>query len=180
MNDFVFVTGNLDKVHWLEKFLGNKVEHHALDLPEIQSLDPLEVVKHKAIEAFRLLKKPVLVEDTALKFTAMGDLPGPFIKYFLKELGNEGICKLMSNYEDKSATGSVTYGYYDGQIFLDFGAEVHGTISNQSLGSKGHGWDPIFIPNGQVKTFGEMSDKEYEQYSMRNKAVQKLSSFLAT
>ena len=35
---------------------------------------------------------PVITEDTALCFAAMNGLPGPFIKFFLRDLGHEGMC----------------------------------------------------------------------------------------
>lgn len=178
MKDFVFVSGNINKVRWLEKFLGQKVEHKKLDLKEVQSLDPVEVVKEKAEEAHSILKKPVLIEDTSVVCNALGQLPGPFIKFFLSEVGNDGICKILNSYDDRSATASVVYGMYDGKNFQFHGAEVNGKISNEPKGDGGHGWDPIFIPEGQPKTYGQMNETEYAKYAVRNKAVQKLLGVL--
>ncbi len=67
MKDFVFVSGNMHKVHWIEVFLGQKVAHAKLDLDEIQSLDPRDVIAHKTKQAYANLKRPVLVEDTSLQ-----------------------------------------------------------------------------------------------------------------
>jgi inosine/xanthosine triphosphate pyrophosphatase family protein len=50
--DFIFVSGNMNKVRMLEKFLSREVVHHNLDLDEIQSLDPEKVVEHKVKEAY--------------------------------------------------------------------------------------------------------------------------------
>ncbi len=175
---FVFVTGNLKKVHWLEKFLGQKVDHHELDLVEVQSLDSQEVVRYKAIEAYRLLKKPVLIEDTSLAFNALNGLPGSFIKFFLEQIGNDGICQMMSAYNDKSAVSSVIYGLYDGKTLHSFNAEITGTIRDKPKGSFGMGWDPIFIPDGYANTYAQMNEEEHAESSVRNKAVQKLAAFL--
>jgi non-canonical purine NTP pyrophosphatase (RdgB/HAM1 family) len=177
--EFVFVSGNLKKVHWLETFLGKEIKHQNLDLKEIQSLDTEEVVKEKAYEAYRLLKQPVLIEDTTLRFNALGRLPGTFIKFFLQEIQLEGLCKLLGGYTDKSAVASVMYGIYDSKHFTHLGAEVIGTIADQPRGSGGHGWDPVFIPEEQLKTYAEMTLEEYAHYSVRNKAVKKLEVFLA-
>jgi len=176
--DFVFVSGNLKKVEYLELFLGRKVEHHNLDLTEIQSLDPEEVVEHKAKEAYRLLKKPVVIEDTSLTFNAWGNLPGPFIKFFLEEMGNEGLCKMMSVFDDKSAISRVIYGLYDGITFESFSAIVTGKVRDEPKGSFGMGWDPIFIPDNQPKTYAEMTEEEHASFSVRNMAVKKLSKYL--
>ncbi|CAN5612941.1 XTP/dITP diphosphatase [soil metagenome] len=177
-SDFVFVTGNLKKVFWLEKFLGRKVEHHALELEETQSLDLVKIVEHKAREAYKHLQKSVLIEDTSLAFAALGGLPGPFVKFFLESerVGNAGMCKILDNFDDRSAVASVTYGFYDGKTFQSFGAEVNGMVSNVPRGGKGMGWDPIFIPDGQSKTYAEMSEVEHDKYSVRNKAVHKLKN----
>lgn len=171
---FIFVSGNLKKREYLERFLGQKVEHSALDLKEIQSLDPLEVVREKAIEAYKVLKKPVLIEDTSLRLEAMGRLPGTFIKFFLEEIGCEGICAIMLGQKNKNAAASVIYGYYDGSTFYTFDAEVRGKVTPAPRGINGMGWDPIFIPDGSNKTYAEMDEKDLPKYSARNKAVQKL------
>lgn len=178
MDGFVFVTGNLKKVEYLEKFLGHPVEHHKLDLDEIQSVDRLEVTRRKAEEAYRQLSKPVLIEDTSLRFNALGKLPGTFIKFFLEEMGCEGICQMMQAFDDKSAIAAVTYGWYDGKEFYVFDAEVNGVVSDVPRGSHGMGWDPVFILDGTNKTYAEMPPKELEKYSVRKMAVEKLKKFL--
>lgn len=180
MKDFVFVSGNLHKVHWLDKFLGQKVAHAKLDLDEIQSLNPHEVITHKTKQAYKTLHRPVLVEDTSLQFDALGNLPGPFIKFFLEQLGNDGLCKLLEPYSDKRALAMVIYGYYDGKAMHFFEATKKGIIAPTPRGNMGHGWDPIFIPEGSDKTYGEMSQIEYESddVSLRKAAVKQLQSFV--
>jgi inosine triphosphate pyrophosphatase len=58
-------------------------------VPEVQGTTQ-EVAREKVKAAARALKGPCITEDTALCFKAMNGLPGPYIKYFLKELGHEG------------------------------------------------------------------------------------------
>ncbi len=168
----------MDKLHWVEKFLERKIAHHKLDLNEIQDLDPAVVLEHKAIEAYRQLLKPVLVEDTSLVFNALGRLPGPFIKFFLSELGNDGLCRLLDDFQDRSAEATITFGYFDGKTFCAFSASRKGTISSEPRGNRGHGWDPIFIPAGFDKTNGELSEAEYMQDSARKQAVLKFADFI--
>lgn len=62
---------------------------HAAAVPEIQGTTQ-EVALAKVKAAAQALRGPCITEDTALCFKAMNGLPGPFIKYFLKELGHEG------------------------------------------------------------------------------------------
>ena len=182
MADITFITGNQHKVEALEKWLGFSLKHHKLDLDELQELDPKLVVEHKAKQAYEILKTAVLIEDTALWFHSLGRLPGTFVKWFIEEIGNDGLCRLLKDFDDRSATASVIYGYYDGQNVQTFEGTVDGTINDLPQGESGFGWDPIFIPEGADKTYAQMhadgSDSELSHYSVRNKAVAKLKEFL--
>lgn len=66
-----------------------QVINNPIDLPEYQG-EPDEITREKCLEAVRRLKGPVLIEDTCLCFNALGGLPGPYIKYFLKNLKPAG------------------------------------------------------------------------------------------
>ena len=54
---------------------------------------------------------------------------------------------------------------------------VEGKISNKIKGNKGFGYDPIFIPNGYKKTFGEMEPNFKMSIDHRNKAFLKVKKF---
>jgi len=173
-----FITGNPSKAEQLGWHLGLEVRHKKVDLAEVQSLDLQEVVEHKARGAFEIVRGPVLVEDTSLVFTALGRLPGPLIKWFLHELDNAGLCKLLDGYADRSALASVLFGYYDGQQFETFAGQIPGTIALTPRGDRGFGWDPVFIPEGHTKTWGQMTKEEQIRTSMRRIALKKLEQFL--
>jgi inosine triphosphate pyrophosphatase len=177
LKDFVFISGNPNKLSWLIKFIGHEVKSVDIDLDEVQSLDQEFVVKDKAIRAYQIAKKTVLIEDVSLKFNALGGMPGPFIKWFLKSLGNEGIFKMLSSFNDKTASAEVIYCLYSGKEFKMFSGSTKGKIVSP-LGDFGHGWDPLFVPDGSDKTFAQMDEMEYSKYSPRNKAVLKLKEFL--
>lgn len=173
-----FITSNENKLKQVTMHLNYPIEHIMIDLTEIQSLDPKEIVKHKAIEAFNSLQRPVLVEDTSLIIHALGKLPGPFIKWFLDELGNEGICKMLDPYQDKSATAWVLFAYHDGKEVHIFDIKQFGTITDQPKGRNGFGWNSIFIPLEETKTFAEMTEDEQKTTSLRRRALSKLEHFL--
>lgn len=173
-----FITGNAGKAEQLSKYLGIPVNHHKIELTEIQSLDLNEVISHKAKEAYQQIKGPVIVDDVSLIIHSMGKLPGPFIKYFISELGNEGICTAVSQYENKSATAEVCIGYYDGDHLEVFSGVIEGSISNEPRGDGGFGWDAIFIPEGYSQTRSEMSESDYDDTSPRKFALDKLRHYL--
>lgn len=152
--------------------------HCQLDLPELQSLDPEEIVTHKAREAYKVINRPVLVEDSSLTFNALGRLPGPLIKWFLTELKREGLCQLLNSYSDRSARAEARFALYDGQTIHIFEGKVDGLIADAPRGQVGMGWDSIFIPEGCHESWGEMSEERLLATSMRQIALRKLKAFL--
>ena len=178
MNNIVFITGNQNKADYLAKYLGMPINHQKVDLDELQSLDLRAVIEHKVREAYKIVGAPVLVEDISLTFTAMGRLPGTFIKWFLEELGNEGLCRLADGLEHRGAVASIMYGLYDGETLEVFTGSHEGVIADYPRGSEGFGWNPIFIPKGATKTYAEMVDEELMPYSHRAQAVKKLLKYL--
>ncbi len=178
MQNITFITGNAAKAEQLGRHLQHPVAHKKLDLHEIQSLDLREVVEHKVREAYKQVNAPVLVEDTSLTFAAFGRLPGPLIKWFLTELDNAGLCELLDAYEDRSCVAEVCFGLYDGATLEMFEGQAEGTIAPLPRGEKGFGWDPIFIPKGHLKTWGEMDPEEQKETSMRRVALKKIEVFL--
>lgn len=180
MKSFTFITGNQHKADYLAKWLGQTIDHQKVDLPELQSLDLREVVEHKVRAAYDIVKKPVLVEDVSLQFTAMGRLPGTLIKWFLQEVGPEGLIKLAAGFTDRGATAGIMYAYYDGATVQTFEGKVQGSIATEARGENtfGKGWNCLFIPGGSTKTYAEMTDDEVKSFNHRAQAIEKLRAFL--
>lgn len=176
----VFITGNANKAQQLAKYLQIPVEHQKLELDEIQSLDLAEVIAHKAREAFRIIGKPVIVDDVSLTISAMGKLPGPFIKYFIQELGTAGICAIVSGLVHNLAIAEVCVGYFDGEHLEVCKGVVSGSISDQPRGTGGFGWDALFIPDGYSHTRAEMEEEDYDNTSPRKAALEQLRVYLAS
>ncbi len=158
----VFITGNQSKADYLAKTLGIQLEHHKVDLDEIQSKSLEEIVTHKVKQAYDILQKPVLVEDVSLGFDALGGLPGPFIKFFVEaEDGLEKLCRLLDGFDNRSAEAACVFGYYDGEQLELFRGSLRGTIAEQPRGENGFGWDKIFCPEGYGgKTRAELTPSD--------------------
>jgi inosine triphosphate pyrophosphatase len=159
MKDVVFITGSQSKADYLAKLIGFHIEHIKVDLDEIQSLDLHEVVRHKLHQAYTKVKRPVLVEDVALEFVALGRLPGTFIKSFQEELSHEQLCRLLDG-KSREAIARCVFGYFDGEDEVYFEGSMHGTVPEAPAGNGGYGWDPIFIPQGYAVTRAELSPEE--------------------
>lgn len=171
-----FVTGSEDK--FLEaKAVISELKREDFSLDEIQSLDAQEIIKHKLETAKKLQTGSLVVEDISLTIKSMGKLPGPFIKWFLKELGTDGIYRLAASTSDRHAIARCTLGLWHDEKVMFFDSYVEGTIVSPR-GSKGFGWDPLFQPKGSEKTFAEMDPAEKQRYSMRTLAFEKLRDYL--
>lgn len=178
MKSLTFITGNLNKVAQLGKYLNFEVKHATLDIPEIQSLDVEEVATAKAEAAYALLGTPVLVEDVTLTFDALNGLPGPLVKWFLESIGTTGLTKLLTGYENRSATAEVCFALRDESGVHLFTGTRQGSIADTPRGETAFGWNPIFIPEGKEKTWAEMNDDEQRETSMRRLALEKLQVYL--
>lgn len=172
-----FITGNQSKADYLQKYLGFPVEHHKLDLDEIQSLDLQEIVEHKVRQAYQTLKSPVIVEDVSLEFEALGRLPGSFIKFFLQEMSFETICSLLEN-KSRKAKARCVFGYYDGKQLKLFEGELAGEIASKPAGENGFGWDKIFIPVGYKVTRASLNEDDDRKTYLQIKPFAQLKTFL--
>ena len=178
MDKLIFITGNPGKAEEISRYLGFPVEHVSLDLDEIQSLDLEEIVKDKAMRAYEKVGKSVLVEDVSFVFNAFGRLPGPLIKWFLAELGNEGLCRLVDGKENKTCVATVCYGLCDGKTVKFVSGSMEGTVADHPRGENSFGWASVFVPVGMSKTYAELSNEEQASIAMRRKALEKLHTLL--
>lgn len=175
--DIFFITSNKNKLREFEGIIGFKPKQYLLDLVEIQEIDVKKVIKYKAFEAYKIIKKPVIVEDTGLYFDYFDGFPGALIKWLLISLGNKKICDLLIGKNSK-CFAKTCYGFYDGKIYKIFEGKIKGKISKFPKGKTSFGWDPIFIPDGYSKTFAQMTPLEKNSISMRKIALQKLKKYL--
>jgi non-canonical purine NTP pyrophosphatase (RdgB/HAM1 family) len=117
------------------------------------------------------------VEDTSLTFEALGKIPGPFIKWFLKEIGNIGLCRMLNSFDSRKAIFTTMFAYYDGKELKIFRKSTSGSIANVPRGNNGFGWDALFIPKGSTKTRGEMTHAEQDFYTARKLLIPELKVF---
>ncbi len=177
MKDVVFITGNKNKAAYLSKYLGVAVAHKKVDLDELQSLDIKAVVRHKLQQAYATVQRPVLVEDVALEFVALGGLPGTFIRWFAQAMSYAELCALLDN-KDRSAVARCMFGYYDGVVERYFEGSMLGTIADVPMGSGGYGWDQIFIPHGYEITRAQMNAVDDKKTYLQIKPFEQVRQFL--
>jgi XTP/dITP diphosphohydrolase len=154
--------------------LGIRAVRLATSYPEIQS-STFEEVARFGVEWLRARGlRDFVLEDSGLEVRALHGFPGVYSKNTLLTIGCRGILRLLRGARDRRARFvSVIGGCVGGRKFTVRG-ECQGAISPGARGSGGFGFDPIFIPQGNRKTFGEMSVPEKNAMSHRGRAIGEL------
>jgi non-canonical purine NTP pyrophosphatase (RdgB/HAM1 family) len=172
------VTSNIDKWREAQRILGVSLDRVSLDLPEIQAATTSAVALEKVSAARLALGDEVIVEDAGVELLALGGFPGPYIKWWEKQGGLLSICRALDTLRDRRAVAVCVLGVaHAGELFVVEG-RCEGTISIDLRGTNGFGWDAIFIPDGETRTFGEMSAAEKDAISHRRRAWASLSERL--
>jgi non-canonical purine NTP pyrophosphatase (RdgB/HAM1 family) len=167
--DFVLVSGNKGKIAEARLVAGADLPAAELDLPEIQSLDMLEILRGKAAAAWEALRRPVVVEEAGLELVALNGFPGPLIKWMLQAVGADGIARTAEALGNGAiAPCQLLYKAGDEEILAEGCTE--GTLVRPGRGSHGFGWDPVFLPDGETRTFAELDGLEKLAVSHRGKA----------
>ena len=169
----VFVTQNKHKLAELRTlFQTYKVAFETTDIEkhEIRSNDVRRVASEAASQAYMILEKPVVVDDTGLYIKALGGFPGAYAAYVLSTIGIEGILRLMNKIEGRDAAFITAVGFADGSQSKTFVGEMEGKIAKISAGDKGFGYDPIFIPKGMEVTYAQLCLEDKTAISHRTKA----------
>ena len=187
----IFATNNQHKVEEIRAVIENKLQIITLkeaginiDIPE--PYDTLEEnASGKSRTIFEMTGINCFSEDTGLEVVALNGEPGVKSARYAST-GNiqsfdANIEKLLSNLADKP---DKTARFRTIISLLIAGKETvfegicDGIIIDQKRGSQGFGYDPVFIPEGSTKTFGEMEMNEKNKFSHRKKATEKLVAFL--
>ena len=173
-----FVTSNKGKIEEAKAILGFPIEIAELELDEIQSLDLEKIIIKKAEEAFKIIKKPLIVDDVAFHVKAWNGFPGAFIKYLREAGGNDLLLRMLQNEKNRSINLIAMVGFHDGKNIFTFRGEIPCIVSKVSRGTRGWGFDPVLIPENQKRTFAEMTDEEKNSASHRRLALEKLRKYL--
>ncbi|MFZ9661978.1 MAG: RdgB/HAM1 family non-canonical purine NTP pyrophosphatase [Chitinophagaceae bacterium] len=189
MHTLVFATHNDHKANELRSFLPTgwniitlKEAGILQEIPE--PFDTLEEnAREKSMYIYQLTGNDCFSEDTGLEVEALAGAPGARSARYAGEgcSNDDNIRKLLSvlhNYENKKASfRTVVSLILDGKEY-QFEGECKGKIISERKGEHGFGYDSIFIPEGDTRTFAEMDLETKNKYSHRKKAMSQLIVFL--
>lgn len=185
----IFATNNQHKVDEIRAALHGGLEILTMkeagidiDIPE-----PHHTLEENASEKSRVIyqlkNSDCFSEDTGLEVEALNGEPGVKSARYAGEQRSfdDNIDKLLENLkgvENRTAQfRTVISLILNGEEFL-FEGICEGKISNERMGEKGFGYDPIFIPKGSTISFAQMSTEQKNEFSHRRKALDKLIDFL--
>lgn len=171
---FVLVTGNRGKIAEARLALGMEIEAVEVDLPEIQGLDLLDILKEKAEVAWEMVRRPLVVEEAGLSLVALNGFPGPLVKWMLTAVGAEGIARTAHALNDPRAVARCALLFRDAERSVVAEGSTPGTLVLPGRGEHGFGWDPVFLPDGEIRTFAELEGREKDAVSHRGKAWREL------
>jgi XTP/dITP diphosphohydrolase len=138
-------------------------------LKEIQSESIVEVAEDKAKKAFESIGKPVIVEDDGLFIEDLNGFPGVYSSFVFKTIGNKGILTLLGNNGMRRAHFMSIFSFSDGKTIETFFGETTGHITTE-IYTAGWGFDPIFKPENENITYGELNTLKKNKISHRSKA----------
>jgi len=180
-----FATNNIHKFNEARKVLaecGIAVGMLRAKAVEIQSDNLNEIATESVLEVCRRCHIPVIVEDAGLFVESLNGFPGPYAAYVYKTLGNKGLLKLMENVVNRKARFCSAIAFCngkDGEVVC-FQGDVSGTITFEERHGRlrpSFGFDPIFQPQDNVKTFAEMSLEEKNSISHRALAIRRFAEY---
>ena len=175
MSLIYFVTSNTGKVKKAKialKKYGITVKQIKIDLSESRAEDPAMIALEKAREAYKRLKKPVIVEDSGFFIRALGGFPMTHVKFSLRTLGIKYILRAMRGLKDRHAEWRMTVVYVFGPSkFQSFTFIAKGTLALAPRPVKremmSEYWR-LFIPSmlpGNKKALCEMAEEDLQAWN---------------
>jgi XTP/dITP diphosphohydrolase len=178
--DVTLVTTNPGKLAEVRSVLapfGVRVVAKRRKLPEPQA-DSLREVARAKLASVADLKGWVLVEDSGLFIPSLGGFPGVYSAYIYRIWGLDPILELL-RHRPRAAVFRTVAGLRRGRREWLLTGECRGTIRRARKGTGGFGFDPIFMPEGSLRTFAEMTREEKSRVSHRARAVRSVGRVLA-
>ncbi|MCX6291812.1 MAG: non-canonical purine NTP diphosphatase [Bacteroidetes bacterium] len=186
----VFATNNRHKLKEIRSMLSGRFE--VLSLEDIGCEDELPETSatlegnamQKATYVFEKFGWNCFADDTGLEIVALNGRPGVYSARFAGANCNEreNVEKVlieMKGVQGREARFKTVIALIIGKERKYVEGVVEGTIALEPGGDGGFGYDPVFIPTGNSKTFAEMNPEEKNKISHRGKALEKLVEYLA-
>ena len=191
MKDILFFSHNQKKIIEIKQiFKDSKIKIY--DLNSFKKIkEPKETgatfssnAKIKSKYGQQLFDMPCFADDSGFCVEALKNNPGVKSKRFLEKFSNNKkafeyiISNVVKKRNNKAFFVTAISLTLKENHHITFLGKISGTVSLEPKGMNGFGYDPIFIPENNIKTFAEMNLEEKNVISHRKIAITKLKSFL--
>lgn len=188
MIELYLATQNKHKIEELSALLGNRFVIKSIselgvvdDIPETGKT-LAENSRQKAQFIADRFGVTCLSDDSGLEVDCLGGLPGVFSARFAGEPKNDlansnKLMVEMSQYADRSARFVTVLTFHQNGQFHQFEGEIRGEIMLSPRGNQGFGYDPLFQPENESRTFAEMTLSEKNVIAHRARALHKFKTF---
>ena len=188
----VLATSNKDKVREVKELLEENnikiLTSKDFDIDKFEVKEDGKTLKEnsykKAKALFDRIKVPTLADDTGLFVKSLDNRPGVHSHRYANnnpsyKENRDKLLAELKNEKDRSAYFKTVICFIDstGKDHY-FEGKINGEISKKEFGDKDFGYDQIFKPKGEDKTFGQMSEKEKNLFSHRSLALDDFRKFL--
>lgn len=189
MQKIVFATHNPNKVQEIQALMGSEYQFLSLsdigcheDIPETQPSIQGNALQ-KARYVYEKYQMNCFAEDTGLEVAALDGAPGVHTARYAgpEKDPQANMQKLLAALESKNDRSAQ----FRTVIALILEGEEHtfegiapGKIAESQQGEQGFGYDPIFIPEGETRSFAQMAMAEKAAMSHRGKATRLFQAFL--
>jgi XTP/dITP diphosphohydrolase len=124
-----------------------------------------------------------LADDSGLEVEALGGAPGVYSARYAGEPKDDQanlqlLLKNLRGNTNRNARFVTVLTYFEGANYHAFEGEIRGTIIDEPRGTQGFGYDPVFQPENEKRTFAEMSLEEKNKIAHRARALEKFKNFL--
>ena len=140
----------------------------------------------KAFEIMKLCNNITIADDSGLVVDCLDGAPGVYSARFAGKDGdddanNRKLTELIKDVPYEQRTGRfvsvITMVFPDGETISARG-EVEGHLLTEKRGTSGFGYDPLFVPEGYDRTFGELGPEIKNSISHRSRALARLRELL--
>jgi len=188
--DLLFATSNKYKVLEIKKVLPKEFNIKSLDdigfceeIPENENTIEGNAI-FKANYMYKKYNLNVFADDTGLEVDSLNGKPGVHSARYagISKNSRDNINKLLKklkNKKNRKARFKTVIALILNSKIHTFEGVVEGIITKKPKGENGFGYDPVFIPHGYTKTFGELSLEEKNSISHRSLAMNKLIDFIS-
>jgi XTP/dITP diphosphohydrolase len=191
LKDILFFSHNQKKIIEIKQiFKDSKIKIY--DLNSFKKIkEPKETgatfssnAKIKSKYGQQLFDMPCFADDSGFCVEALKNNPGVKSKRFLEKFSNNKkafeyiISNVVKKRNNKAFFVTAISLTLKENHHITFLGKISGTVSLKPKGMNGFGYDPIFIPENNIKTFAEMNLEEKNVISHRKIAITKLKSFL--